>query len=67
MPYVHIHLLKRGLKAKKIVSKEVTAALVKSLKIPPDFVHVVFHEMTEEDNAIAGELLCSRGKKKGDR
>ena len=63
MPYVHIHMLKRGLAAKKAVSRAVTSALVKSLKIPADYVHVIFHEMTEQDNAIAGELLSDRKKK----
>lgn len=63
MPYVNIAILKRGLKEKRALAKAVTEAIAKTLEISYDRVHIVISEMSKEQNAIAGELLCDRLKK----
>jgi len=63
MPIVQIEMLEgRNLEQKREMVKGVTDALVKSLKCPPEVVHIIIREMKPENVAENGALfLDSRG------
>jgi 4-oxalocrotonate tautomerase family enzyme len=63
MPYVFISMLDRGLKKKRAAVKGVTEALVKAYAIPPEWVHVVITDITEDQIAVGGALLSDKEKK----
>ncbi len=61
MPIVQIEMFEgRTLEQKRAMVKEVTQALVRTVKCPPDAVKIVIREMKKEDLAEAGLLYCDK-------
>lgn len=60
MPYVTIDILKRDIKKKRDLAREVTKAVVSALKCPVDNVHVIINEMNPNQHAVGGVLSCDR-------
>ncbi len=61
MPIIHVNLLHgRTVEAKRRFSKELTDLACDCLDVKPDQVRIIFSEMSREDYAIAGTLVCDR-------
>jgi 4-oxalocrotonate tautomerase family enzyme len=60
-------MLDRGPKKKRAAVKAVTEALAKVYNIPSRWVHVIIREITEEQIAVAGDLLCDFENKRAKR
>lgn len=57
MPIITIELLEgRSIKQKREIAKKVTEAIVETVKVKPDTVQIIFHDMKKENYAIAGNL-----------
>lgn len=65
MPYVHIDIIKRDLKKKRVLAKAVTQAVVDALGAAPEKVHVIINEISREQHAIGGVLNVDMAKKAG--
>jgi 4-oxalocrotonate tautomerase len=63
MPLVHIDILERSARERRALAASVTAAIVDTLNVPPESVHVVIHEMSRTHYAVAGVLHAESGKK----
>lgn len=63
MPWVLINVLEGlGPEKKKLLHKEVAAAIQRSLDIPAEWVKVQITEMKSEDHSIGGLDLTEYGK-----
>ncbi len=61
MPIVQIEMFEgRTLEQKREMVKEVTQALVRTVKCPPEAVTIVIREMNKEDFAEVGLLYCDK-------
>ena len=61
MPIIHVHFFEgRTLDQKRTLVATMTDAVVKSLKTKPEAVHILLHEMSREDNAVAGVLTADQ-------
>lgn len=58
MPVVHIDIIKRPLAAKRKLAKAVTEAIVQSLGVAPESIHIVINEMEKDQYATAGRLYA---------
>lgn len=59
MPIVHIHMLEgRTLDQKRELVRSVTEAVVNSVSVPPERVHIVIDEMKRENFGECGILNC---------
>ncbi len=57
MPIITIELLEgRSIEQKREIAKKVTEAIVETVKVKPDTVQIIFHDMKKENYAIAGNL-----------
>ena len=61
MPIVHINLYQgKPAEAKKKLAVAVTEAVVKSLEVKPEAVHIIIHEIPKENFATAGILASEK-------
>ena len=61
MPIVNIAILKgRTLEQKKELVKTVTAAVAKSVDVPPEKVWIKIDELDKENFATGGTLHCDK-------
>jgi 4-oxalocrotonate tautomerase len=64
MPTVILEVAQgRSLEQKRALAKDITDALVKDFKVPPEIVRIVFHEYPLECVAQGGTLACDSVKK----
>ena len=61
MPIIHVHFFEgRTLDQKRALVANMTEAVVKSLNSKPEDVHILLHEMSRQDNSIAGVLTSDK-------
>ena len=61
MPVVQIHLIQnRTVEQKRALVKKVTEAVVESIGVPAEAVHIMLTDMKREDYADAGVLHLDR-------
>ncbi|HAX91099.1 MAG TPA: tautomerase [Rhodospirillaceae bacterium] len=64
MPVVHIDIIKRPVAAKRKMARAVTEAIVASLGVAPESVHIVINEMSPDQYSVAGDLYSDKKTKK---
>lgn len=64
MPIVHIDILKRPIAAKRKMASAVTAAIVQSLGVSPESIHIVINEMAADQYAASGTLYADKKQPK---
>jgi 4-oxalocrotonate tautomerase len=66
MPYVNIQITRGATRHQKaLLVKDVTDSLVRVLGKKPEHIHIVIHEVAEEDWGFAGELTDDWQKRQG--
>lgn len=57
MPYVIVEMYEgRTVEQKRAAAKAITDAIVENLKTTAEATHVIFHERSRENFAVAGKL-----------
>ena len=61
MPIIHVHMFEgRTVDQKRKLVTSMTEAVVKSLDVKPDAVHIVIHDLPKTNFAGAGVLLSDK-------
>ncbi len=61
MPIIHVHLYEgRTLEQKRKLVSAMTEAVVKSVDVKPEAVHILLHEMSKNNSAVAGVLRSDK-------
>lgn len=65
MPVVNIQMFDGRDDAKPAIAKAVTDAIVTHANVDPQYVYVIFNDVTTENWAISGEIFAETLKKSG--
>lgn len=61
MPIIHVHMFEgRTLEQKRKLVTAMTDAVVKSLEVKPESVHILLHEGSKNNLSVAGVLFSEK-------
>ncbi len=61
MPIVTIELLEgRNIEQKREIAKKITEVFTEVIKVNPETVQIIFHNMKKEDYALGGKLFIDK-------
>ncbi len=61
MPIIHVHLYEgRTLEQKRKLVSAMTEAVVKSVDVKPESVHILLHDIPKQNASVAGVLRSDK-------
>ena len=61
MPFIHVNMFEgRTVEQKRKMAAAMTEAVVKSLEIKPEAVHIIIHELPKQNFSSAGVLASDK-------